>query len=113
MVYIESWNSFIEAAQQLFLASPEKTRYLVKYRHVEAKLVLKVTDDVVCLKYRTDQAQDVRKMDKLNALFLRLMSGETVDAETAQNIWADIEAQESAPPVAATPPQGGKKKKGK
>lgn len=36
---------------------------------------LTVSSGAQCLKYRTDQAQDVRKMDKLNALFLRLMSG--------------------------------------
>ena len=47
---------------QLFIGDPEHTRYLVKYRHVDAKLVLKVTDDKVCLKYRTDQSQDVKKM---------------------------------------------------
>jgi hypothetical protein len=32
---------------QLFISDPEHTRYLVKYRHVDAKLVLKVTDDKV------------------------------------------------------------------
>ena len=32
---------------QLFISDPENTRYLVKYRHVDAKLVLKVTDDKV------------------------------------------------------------------
>ena len=47
---------------QLFISDPENTRYLVKYRHVDAKLVLKVTDDKVCLKYKTDQSQDVKKM---------------------------------------------------
>ena len=47
---------------QLFISDPENTRYLVKYRHVDAKLVLKVTDDKVCLKYRTDQSQDLKKM---------------------------------------------------
>ena len=32
---------------QLFISDPENTRYLVKYGHVDAKLVLKVTDDKV------------------------------------------------------------------
>ena len=50
---------------QLFISDPENTRYLVKYRHVDAKLVLKVTDDKVCLKFKTDQSQDVKKMTGL------------------------------------------------
>lgn len=52
----------LRADTQLFISDPENTRYLVKYRHVDAKLVLKVTDDKVCLKYKTDQSQDVKKM---------------------------------------------------
>jgi hypothetical protein len=52
----------VRVCVQLFISDPENTRYLVKYRHVDAKLVLKVTDDKVCLKYRTDQSQDLKKM---------------------------------------------------
>ena len=41
-------------------------RYTVKYRHSDGKLVLKATDDIVCLKYKTDQLPDVKKMERLN-----------------------------------------------
>jgi hypothetical protein len=33
MVYIQSWDSFVEAAQQLFLASPEKVQTLSPHKH--------------------------------------------------------------------------------
>ncbi|KAI3526654.1 hypothetical protein L1887_05914 [Cichorium endivia] len=74
MVYIISWDDFVERSVQLFRANPEKTRYVMKYRHSEGKLVLKVTDDKECLKFKTDQAQDAKKMEKLNNIFFTLMA---------------------------------------
>ncbi|CAN0898305.1 Signal recognition particle 9 kDa protein [Linum grandiflorum] len=74
MVYITSWDEFAERTLQMFRADPESTRYVMKYRHSEGKLVLKVTDNKECLKFKTDQAQDAKKMEKLNNLFFTLMA---------------------------------------
>ncbi|KAM1791953.1 hypothetical protein ACFX12_035862 [Malus domestica] len=74
MVYITSWDEFVQRSVQLFRADPESTRYVMKYRHCEGKLVLKVTDNKECLKFKTDQAQDAKKMEKLNNIFFTLMS---------------------------------------
>lgn len=74
MVYVDSWDEFVERSVQLFRADPSATRYVVKYRHCEGKLVLKVTDDRECLKFKTDQAQDAKKMEKLNNIFFALMT---------------------------------------
>ncbi|XP_022872402.1 signal recognition particle 9 kDa protein-like [Olea europaea var. sylvestris] len=80
MVYITSWDDFVEKSVQLFRADPEKTRYAMKYRHCDGKLVLKVTDDKECIKFKTDQAQDAKKMEKLNNIFFTLMAcGSEVD----------------------------------
>lgn len=46
----------------------------MKYRHCDGKLVLKVTDNRECLKFKTDQAQDAKKMEKLNNIFFTLMA---------------------------------------
>lgn len=46
-MYIDDFNAFYQQAEELLLREPLKTRYVVKYRHKEGKLVLKVTDDVV------------------------------------------------------------------
>ncbi|CAK9173795.1 unnamed protein product [Ilex paraguariensis] len=57
-----------------------QTRYAMKYRHCDGKLVLKVTDDKECIKFKTDQAQDAKKMEKLNNIFFTLMArGPDVD----------------------------------
>ncbi|KAF3436205.1 hypothetical protein FNV43_RR23297 [Rhamnella rubrinervis] len=74
MVYIRSWDDFVERSVQLFRAAPETTRYVVKYRNCDGKLVLKVTDNKECLKFKTDQAQDAKKMEKLNNIFFALMA---------------------------------------
>lgn len=46
-MYVEDFNTFYQQAEELLLKHPLKTRYVVKYRHQEGKLVLKVTDDTV------------------------------------------------------------------
>ncbi|CAO2835213.1 unnamed protein product [Amaranthus hypochondriacus] len=80
MVYLTSWDEFVERSVQLFRADPESTRYSMKYRHCDGKLVLKVTDNKECLKFKTDQAQDAKKMEKLNNIFFALMArGPEVD----------------------------------
>ena len=48
----------------------------MRYRHCDGKLILKVTDDRVCLKFQTDQQTDVKKMERLNNLFFAHMCGE-------------------------------------
>ncbi|XP_047145600.1 signal recognition particle 9 kDa protein isoform X1 [Hydra vulgaris] len=74
MVYIETWEEFTKAAEQLYLSNPKKTRFTMKYRNCEGKLVVKMTDDVVVLKYRTEHAQDVKKVEKLNNILMRHMT---------------------------------------
>lgn len=71
MVYIPSWDLFYESAQKLYAANPTKTRYVIKYRHKDGKLVLKVTDNKTCIKYRATHTQSLKKLEQLNALFLR------------------------------------------
>ncbi|CAM8927499.1 unnamed protein product [Rhodiola kirilowii] len=74
MVYVETWDDFLERSVQLFRADPEATRYQMKYRHCDGKLVAKVTDNKECIKYKTDQAQDLKKLEKLNNMFFTLMA---------------------------------------
>lgn len=74
MVYITSWEDFVEKSVQMFRASPETARYVMKYRHCEGKVVLKVTDNKECIKFKTDQAQDAKKMEKLNNIFFTMMA---------------------------------------
>ncbi|KAG0280071.1 hypothetical protein BGZ95_011372 [Linnemannia exigua] len=89
MVNIHQWDEFQKAAEELYLLSPKTTRYVAKYRHVEGKLVLKVTDDRTCLKYKTDQMQDLNKFERLNRSLMAKMHNKAP-------------APESSTPVAST-----------
>ena len=62
--------------------------------------MLKVTDDKVCLKFKTDQSQDVKKMTELNNLFMRLSCSAEVTAERASQIVVEL-AEEAAAKTAA------------
>ena len=46
-MYIESWDSFYQQAEELYRRNPLRTRYVTKLRQCDGKLVLKVTDDNV------------------------------------------------------------------
>ncbi|EIE26874.1 signal recognition particle, SRP9 subunit, partial [Coccomyxa subellipsoidea C-169] len=73
-MFIEDWHSFYEQAQQLYRTDPLRTRYVLKYSHSSGKVVLKVTDDRVCLQYQTDQLADVKKVEKLNNFYFASMA---------------------------------------
>ncbi|KAK3722089.1 hypothetical protein QZH41_019845 [Actinostola sp. cb2023] len=94
MVYFDSWDEFAKAIEQLYFAEPNKFRFVIKYRHCNGKIVIKGTDDQMvsqtslqrpqnlsitttcraCLKYRTEQQQDLKKFEKLNSVLMRHMA---------------------------------------
>ncbi|KAK3844204.1 MAG: signal recognition particle, SRP9/SRP14 subunit [Linnemannia gamsii] len=105
MVNIHQWDEFQKAAEELYLLSPKTTRYVAKYRHVEGKLVLKVTDDRTCLKYKTDQMQDLNKFERLNRSLMAKMHNKAPAAESstpAASTGAGAPAHPSASAAPAT-----------
>jgi hypothetical protein len=60
--------------ESLLLRDGCQTRYSFKYRPTDQQVVLKVTDDKTVLKFKTDQANDVKYIERLNQAFFRLMS---------------------------------------
>ena len=71
--YLDSWDDFFAASEQLYLDSPENFRFTMKYRHCDSKMVLKVTNNNLVVKYMSDQVQDGKKLEKLNAMLMRHM----------------------------------------
>ena len=51
-----------------------QARYSLKYDHSKGALEMKMTDDVVCLQYKSDAAQDVKKMEKFVNNLMRHMA---------------------------------------
>ncbi|KAL7420986.1 hypothetical protein Q5752_003870 [Cryptotrichosporon argae] len=71
MVYIKEWTKFESAAVELYTQSPRKTRYCVKFAQRTGQLVLKLTDDRTCLKYKSHSAIILNRFEQLS---LRLLS---------------------------------------
>uniref|UniRef100_A0A8C8YYZ3 Signal recognition particle 9 n=1 Tax=Prolemur simus TaxID=1328070 RepID=A0A8C8YYZ3_PROSS len=47
MPQFQTWEEFSRAAEKLYLADPMKARVVLKYRHSDGSLCIKVTDDLV------------------------------------------------------------------
>lgn len=101
MGWIESLDTFVVEAEKLFVEHPDHTRYVQKYRHCDGKLELKVTNDRVCLKFITDQQQDLKRIEKLNNLFITYMCG--------KDPYADPTDEPAAPKPASGGDDGGDK----
>lgn len=80
-MYLETVESFLIQAEDLYRSNPLQTRYSLKYRHCDQKLVAKITDDVTCLQYKTDKVSDVKKLEQLNNTLFDLMSGMSSDVK--------------------------------
>ncbi|GAB4820440.1 hypothetical protein N2152v2_007486 [Parachlorella kessleri] len=102
-MYIESWDSFYQQAEELYRRNPLRTRYVTKLRQCDGKLVLKVTDDNTVLQYKTDQQADLKKVDKLNQLFFSLMA--TGEAPPAGDVEMATEASSQQQQQKRTPQQ--------
>ncbi|KAI9636949.1 signal recognition particle, SRP9/SRP14 subunit [Dioszegia hungarica] len=71
MVYIKNWTEFETAATGLYAKSPNTVRYCVKFRPKTGMLVLKLTDNVTCIMYKTFSSIILNRFETLN---LRLLS---------------------------------------
>lgn len=74
MPLIENWNEFAQAAESLYLENPVKCRLTMKYRHQDGQLVVKCTDNKACLLYQTENAQDIKRIEKLSSQMMRHMA---------------------------------------
>ncbi|ELU01122.1 hypothetical protein CAPTEDRAFT_149426 [Capitella teleta] len=74
MTYFTSWEEYAKAVEKLYVSDPNKCRFVTKYIHSKGQLCLKMTDDVVCLQYRTEHTQDIKKMEKLISQLMRHMA---------------------------------------
>ncbi|WWC63999.1 uncharacterized protein I303_106605 [Kwoniella dejecticola CBS 10117] len=74
MVYIKNWTDFETATTDLYARAPSKVRYSVKFVPKSGELVLKVTDDVKCIKYKSYSSIILNRFESLNLKLLTQMS---------------------------------------
>ncbi|EGN92651.1 hypothetical protein SERLA73DRAFT_190834 [Serpula lacrymans var. lacrymans S7.3] len=107
MVYIASWQEYQEAAEALYAKSPNNTRYCVKWKSSEGKLVLKITDNSSCLKFKTYSSIFLNRFEALNLSLMQKMQNKRLAVPTAQTKSESV--QEVVPGGAASsavPSQG-------
>ncbi|XP_069349690.1 signal recognition particle 9 kDa protein-like [Eulemur rufifrons] len=72
MPQYQIWEEFSRVAEQLYFTDPMKARVVLEYRHSDGSVCIKVTDDLVCLMYRTDPPQDVKKIENFHSQLMLL-----------------------------------------
>ncbi|KAI9227148.1 MAG: hypothetical protein DHS80DRAFT_32056 [Piptocephalis tieghemiana] len=92
------WNEFSRDALHLQTLCPDETRLSVKYDHRAGKLIIQATNDRTKLKYKTDQAQDLKKLDTLSRAFTSMaQTGKVYEPPAPVDI--TIPGSSSAPPA--------------
>ncbi|ROT71860.1 hypothetical protein C7M84_009788 [Penaeus vannamei] len=72
----------ISAAHSVLLAETSRdygsqvTRCVLKYDHSNCCLKVKVTDDVMCVQYKTDSQQELKKLEKLLSSLMKHMASD-------------------------------------
>ncbi|KIM37807.1 hypothetical protein M413DRAFT_256340 [Hebeloma cylindrosporum] len=109
MVYIHTWQEFQDAAEALYSKSPNNTRYCVKWKSSEGKLVLKITDNTTCLKFKTHSSIFLNRFESLNLSLMQKMQNQQRREETpippsVAEILSSVEPGRSSPAPAQLPP---------
>ncbi|GBE87077.1 signal recognition particle, SRP9/SRP14 subunit [Sparassis latifolia] len=121
MVYISSWQEYQEAAEALYEKSPNTTRYCVKWRANKGKLVLKITDNTTCLKFKTYSSMFLNRFEALNLSLMQKMqnrrpaqpSTEASQADASDAVTKEVTSPTIVPGTAGVAGGGVKKKKPK
>jgi len=74
MPYLDNWDEFNEKARSLYDSDPTNFRVMMKYRHNDGKLKIKVTDDKKVYQYLAEQSKEVKNIDKFLCFFMSTMS---------------------------------------
>ncbi|KAJ6458871.1 signal recognition particle, SRP9/SRP14 subunit [Mycena vitilis] len=119
MVYIHAWQDYQDAAEALYVKSPTTTRYCVKWKSSEGKLVLKITDNTTCIKFKTYSSIFLNRFEALNLSLMEKMQNRrkaeppaAPEPAAAAPVVADAVASSSVTPSASgAPAAGGVKKK--
>ncbi|KAJ7156179.1 signal recognition particle, SRP9/SRP14 subunit [Mycena filopes] len=124
MVYIHAWQDYQDAAEALYGKSPSNTRYCVKWKSSEGKLVLKITDNTTCIKFKTYSSIFLNRFEALNlSLMEKMQNRRKVEPPAAPDVVMAAPspaggdavpataASSAVPSASGAPAAGGVKKK--
>ncbi|KAH8552578.1 signal recognition particle, SRP9/SRP14 subunit [Umbelopsis sp. PMI_123] len=111
-MYLDTWDDFQKAAEDIYIASPSRTRYVSSYRHIDGELILKVTDDRSAVKYKTKQSTDLKKFIGLNrSMMSKMQNIEPPEVVPASE--STVPQQQATTGTTTAKPASGKSKKSK
>ncbi|KAG0164390.1 Signal recognition particle protein [Apophysomyces sp. BC1034] len=99
LMYIEQWDEFRKAVEELYITSPETTRYVSTFRHTDGVLILKVTNDKSVIKFQTDQQADLKKFILLNGELMAKMQNCVVPKEQDKPVIVPEPTPSSGPQI--------------
>ncbi|KAJ7605769.1 signal recognition particle, SRP9/SRP14 subunit [Roridomyces roridus] len=121
-MYIHAWQDYQDAAEALYAKSPTTTRYCVKWKAAEGKLVLKITDNTTCIKFKTYSSIFLNRFEALNlSLMEKMQNRQKVEPPAPEDepmsapspVPAAAAPSSAVPSAPGTPAAGGVKKKPK
>eukprot|EP01060_Flectonema_neradi_P001476 TRINITY_DN1088_c0_g1_i1.p1 TRINITY_DN1088_c0_g1~~TRINITY_DN1088_c0_g1_i1.p1 ORF type:complete len:115 (+),score=19.41 TRINITY_DN1088_c0_g1_i1:75-419(+) len=81
MVFVTDIESFADATKKIFEEAPEEARYGMKFCRETGCVVLNVTDRKTVVSFRTTDATDIRKIEKINAYYLHMCTDREFNEE--------------------------------
>lgn len=87
-MYLVSFDDFLLACSRLYNESNGRCRFVVKYRNDgdAAHVVLKLTDDKLCFKFKSAQHTAIQQIAQVNQLLLAAMTSSSAAAAPATSV---------------------------
>ncbi|XP_058460615.1 signal recognition particle 9 kDa protein [Malaya genurostris] len=74
MVFAKSWEDFEITAENMYISNPCQCRFTMKYTHKRNAVVLKLTDNVKCVQFKTEVLSDLKRIEKFTGNLMWLMA---------------------------------------
>ncbi|CAO3621966.1 unnamed protein product [Cunninghamella echinulata] len=106
-MYIKNWDNFQKAAEDIYISSPDNTRYVHQFHGIDGELILKI------VQYKTNQATDLKKFINLNTVLMSQMQNRSLEPEHPSTEQPIVSAAVDSPQISETPTNTTAKSKGK
>ncbi|XKL61143.1 hypothetical protein PGB90_008200 [Kerria lacca] len=73
MTFFKTWEEFEKIAENVYLQNSMNTRFVLKYDHLQQSLIIKLTDNTLCLQYKAEMTDEIKKLEKFVSKLLNHM----------------------------------------
>ena len=83
MVFFEEFDEFMRKSQELYDSDPVHSRYTIKFRNIDQRAILKVTNNVKSYQYKCEDDDSHSLIDKFNAAIFCIAANSDFDKQLA------------------------------